>query len=205
MTKGIRPLAAAVAVAALCRHGRQRAGEPTASTRPRCRTRSRSATTGPPASARHLRALQEIADRPGNDGTRSTGDPGSRGLGGVRRGAAQAGGYWNVTTQPFTHRCSPSSRRRRSSANPAAGPAWVANTDFATMESRARGTVDDAPDRGDRLRRPTTTASASSAGCEDTDFPAGATPLAGKVAVIQRGTCDFGLKAQTRRSTAPPA
>ena len=40
---------------------------------------------------------------------------------------------------------------------------------------------------------PTTTASTSSAGCEATDFPAS---LAGKVAVIQRGTCDFGLKAK---------
>ncbi len=40
---------------------------------------------------------------------------------------------------------------------------------------------------------PTTTASASSAGCEAADFPAS---LAGKVAVIQRGTCDFGLKAK---------
>jgi Zn-dependent M28 family amino/carboxypeptidase len=63
------------------------------------------------------------------------------------------------------------------------------------MEFSGAGTVDNAPIAVIDYATPTTKASTSSAGCEDTDFPAGETSLAGKVAVIQRGTCDFGLKA----------
>ena len=39
---------------------------------------------------------------------------------------------------------------------------------------------------------PTTTASASDSGCEREDF----TDVAGKIVLLQRGTCDFGLKAE---------
>ena len=49
---------------------------------------------------------------------------------------------------------------------------------------------------------PTTTASNSTAGCEAADFPAS---LTGKVAVIQRGTCDFGLKAKNAQDRGAKA
>jgi Zn-dependent M28 family amino/carboxypeptidase len=44
---------------------------------------------------------------------------------------------------------------------------------------------------------PTTTASNSSAGCEASDFPASTT---GTVALIQRGSCDFGLKVENAKA-----
>jgi Zn-dependent M28 family amino/carboxypeptidase len=63
------------------------------------------------------------------------------------------------------------------------------------MEFSGSGSVTDAPTAVIDFTEPTTQASASSAGCEESDFPAGANSLAGRVAVIQRGTCDFGVKA----------
>ena len=63
------------------------------------------------------------------------------------------------------------------------------------MEFSGTGLWDDAPVAMIDFVEPTAQASTSSAGCEDADFPAGATGLADKIAVIQRGTCDFGLKA----------
>jgi Zn-dependent M28 family amino/carboxypeptidase len=50
--------------------------------------------------------------------------------------------------------------------------------------------------------QPTQQASTSSAGCEATDFTV---PLTGKVAVIQRGTCDFGLKAKNAQDRGASA
>ena len=71
------------------------------------------------------------------------------------------------------------------------------------MEFSGSGTVTDAPIAVVDFTEPTTTASASSAGCEASDFPAGG--LAGKVAVIQRGTCDFGLKVQNAEDAGAAA
>ena len=79
-------------------------------------------------------------------------------------------------------------------ATPPANPAWVVNQDFFTMEFSGSGSFT-GPIAIIDFTEPTAQASASSSGCEDADFPAGADSLAGKVAVIQRGTCDFGLKA----------
>ena len=42
---------------------------------------------------------------------------------------------------------------------------------------------------------PTTQASASDSGCEAEDF-AGLDVVSGKIALLQRGTCDFGLKVE---------
>jgi Zn-dependent M28 family amino/carboxypeptidase len=51
------------------------------------------------------------------------------------------------------------------------------------------------------FKEPTTTASTSSAGCTSAEFP----DLTGKVAVIQRGTCDFGLKAENAQDRGAKA
>ena len=50
---------------------------------------------------------------------------------------------------------------------------------------------------------PTSQASASSAGCEASDYDGLA--VAGKVALVQRGTCDFGLKAEIAREAGAAA
>ena len=44
---------------------------------------------------------------------------------------------------------------------------------------------------------PTTTASASSSGCEAEDF---GPEVAGKIALLQRGTCDFGVKVENAQA-----
>ncbi len=142
----------------------------------------------------HLRALQEIADEPGANGTRATGTQGHEDL--VAYVMSQLDtSYWNVTTQPFEADVFTELALPVLVATPAAVPAWVVNQDFATMEFSGSGSVTGAAVAIIDFVEPTAQASTSSAGCEDADFPAGATSLAGKIAVIQRGTCDFGLKA----------
>jgi Zn-dependent M28 family amino/carboxypeptidase len=140
----------------------------------------------------HLRHLQEIADA--NDGTRATGTQGH--LDSVDYVKSQLDtDYWNVSEEPFSADIFTELAPPHLAATPAASPAWVADQDYATMEFSGDGTATGASIAIIDFVLPTTKASTSSAGCEDTDFPAGATSLSGKIAIIQRGTCDFGLKA----------
>jgi Zn-dependent M28 family amino/carboxypeptidase len=142
---------------------------------------------------KHLKALQLIADA--NGGNRATSTPGHEAsVKYVEQQLATAGGYWKVSEQPFSAAIFEELAPPTLSVNPPPSPAWQANTDFATMDASGSGAVpagtpivvvDFAP--------PTSTASNSSAGCEAADFTQ---DLTGKVAVIQRGTCDFGLKAK---------
>lgn len=48
------------------------------------------------------------------------------------------------------------------------------------------------------FKEPTTTASNSSSGCEPADFVQD--PVAGKVALLQRGSCDFGVKVENAQA-----
>jgi len=142
----------------------------------------------------HLRALQEIADEAGANGTRATGTQGHEDS--VRYVMSQLDtSYWDVSTQPFEADVFTELELPVLVATPAAVPAWVVNQDFFTMEFSGSGSVTGAAVAIIDFVEPTAQASTSSAGCEDADFPAGATSLAGKIAVLQRGTCDFGLKA----------
>jgi Zn-dependent M28 family amino/carboxypeptidase len=142
----------------------------------------------------HLRALQKIATR--NGGTRYTGSQGHVDSANYVMSQLPSN-YWNVYTDPFTAIVFQDLADATLSYNPASpDEPFTLGEDFATMEFSGSGTVTDAPIAVIDFVEPTNQASASSAGCEDTDFPAGATSLAGKVAVIQRGTCDFGVKAE---------
>ncbi|MGY1743055.1 MULTISPECIES: M28 family peptidase [unclassified Blastococcus] len=71
---------------------------------------------------------------------------------------------------------------------------YALGTDFATMEYSGSGDTDGAPLVSvlDNVEPPTAEPS-SSAGCEPEDFPAEAV---GAVVLIQRGTCDFAVKAE---------
>ena len=140
----------------------------------------------------HLRQLQVIADA--NNGTRATGTSGHVASLAYVKSQLEATGYYNVSTQPFSAQVFNVLAPPTLSATPAASPAWLADQDFEYMEFSGSGAVSNAPIAVIDFVEPTATASTSNAGCEDADFPAGATSLAGKVAVIQRGTCDFGLK-----------
>lgn len=67
--------------------------------------------------------------------------------------------------------------------------------DYSVMTYSGSGTIDDTevvPTNDVRIP-PGAEASSSNSGCEPEDFPA---EVAGNVALIQRGTCDFAVKAQ---------
>ena len=152
--------------------------------------------TGTTGIRKHLRQLQVIADTSGNNGTRATGTQGHLdSVAYVKSELAKDSDYWNVSEQPFSADIFHELAAPNLVANPAVSPAWVVNQDYATMEFSGAGSGSGAQIAIIDFVLPTTKASTSSAGCEDTDFPAGPTSLAGKFAVIQRGTCDFGLKA----------
>ena len=139
----------------------------------------------------HLKKLQGIATA--NGGQRSTGSAGHEKSADYVLAKLKATGYYNVSSQPFVATVWNELAAPTLSATPAPPSPWAANTDYATMSGSGSGAVSDAPIAVIDFTPPTSQASTSSAGCEAADFPAS---LAGTVAVIQRGTCDFGLKAK---------
>ena len=146
----------------------------------------------------HLWALQGIADQ--NNGTRYTGSQGHIDSASYVMSQLDPD-YFNVYTDPFTAIVFQDLADPTLSYNPPSpDEPFVLGEDFASMEFSGSGTVTDAPTAVIGFVEPTTQASASSAGCTDAEFPAGATSLAGKVAVLQRGTCDFGVKAENAQN-----
>lgn len=130
----------------------------------------------------HQRALQDVADA--NGGNRASGTPGyDASVEYVARTAREAG--LTVTTEavefPFFE--------VESEALEADGTEYVAGTDFATMSFSGSGDVTgtavpvdlQVPPRG-----------SSTSGCEPVDF---ADFPDGEIALLQRGTCPFGVKA----------
>ena len=194
MNRGLRPFGALVAVASVAAlAGPASAATPTDTTALQSAVKVGNDKSGIRS---HLKQLQLIADRPGNNGTRATATQGHEdSVAYVKKQLATAGAYWRVTEQPFSTSVFEELAPPTLSSTPAASPAWVANTDYATMDASGSGVVSGAPLVSIDFAEPTTTASTSTAGCEAADFPAS---LAGKVALIQRGTCDFGAEGQER-------
>jgi Peptidase family M28/PA domain len=190
MKKGYRPLAVVLSAVAVTVAAGPASAAPPTNTQPL----QDAVKVGNGASGirQHLRQFQVIADA--NNGTRSTGSSGHAASLAYVKSKLEATGYYNVSTQPFSAQVFNVLAPPTLSATPAASPAWVADQDFEYMEFSGSGALTNAPIAVIDFAEPTTTASTSNGGCEDADFPAGATSLAGKVAVIQRGTCDFGLK-----------
>jgi Zn-dependent M28 family amino/carboxypeptidase len=190
MKKGYRPLAVVLSAVAVTVAAGPASAAPPTNTQPL----QDAVKVGNGASGirQHLRQFQVIADA--NSGTRSTGSSGHAASLAYVKSKLEATGYYNVSTQPFSAQVFNVLAPPTLSATPAASPAWVADQDFEYMEFSGSGALTNAPIAVIDFAEPTTTASTSNGGCEDADFPAGATSLAGKVAVIQRGTCDFGLK-----------
>ena len=137
----------------------------------------------------HERAFQRIADR--NDGTRSVGHTRLRRIGQVRREAAWSSAGYQVTT----------SRSSTSSRFDEVGPSalqqtaptpttYVEGTDFGATPQSEPGDVTAAVTPVDiQLGLGNT----STSGCEADDF---AGFPAGNIALIQRGTCTFEIKAE---------
>jgi len=133
---------------------------------------------------RHERALQRIANQ--NDGTRASGTPGYQAsVDYVVRKMTKAG--YDVKTQEFTF---PFYR------DLAAPELTVAGTSYETATFQYSGSGDvTGPVISvlDNQIPPGSDPSSSNAGCEAADFPAA--PAEPAIALIQRGTCTFEIKA----------
>lgn len=140
----------------------------------------------------HQAALQAIADA--NGGTRESGSPGYDASADYVADLLLAAGY-EVEIQTFDFPFFQElvdAELEQIDPNPTVYP-YFDNEGFATMEYSGSGDVTAIAEGVDLLLPPGMVANTSTSGCEASDF-AGFT--AGNIAVIQRGTCSFALKAQ---------
>jgi Zn-dependent M28 family amino/carboxypeptidase len=141
----------------------------------------------------HQEAFQAIADANGD--TRASGTPGYDASLEYVREQLEATGYYDVEVQEFLYdafRELATPEFQRISPDPRD---YVANEEFITMDYSDTGDVTGTlVATNDIVVPPAATANTSSSGCEASDFaPASATEP--QVALIQRGTCDFTVKA----------
>lgn len=137
---------------------------------------------------KHLQALQDIADD--NDGNRAAGQPG------FKKSASYVAktlkGYgWDVQRESFNFDAffqDAPSVFERTAPNP---KVFAEDTEFSTMEFSGSGDVTGELVAVD-LTLPPAAEPSSSSGCEASDFTG--LDLTGKVALMQRGTCDFSVK-----------
>lgn len=157
-----------------------------------------SVTVGPVK--KHLKALQRIADA--NGGTRASGTPGYDASSEYVADKLRKAGY-RVTVQPFEfpyfeekstavmERTAPTPRTYAPTP-----PDGSAIGEFATMNYSGSGEVTATVQAVD-LILPPPAQPGSTSGCEPEDF-AGFTP--GNIALVQRGTCDFIVKANNAKA-----
>jgi Zn-dependent M28 family amino/carboxypeptidase len=138
---------------------------------------------------KHLKALQEIAVE--NDGNRASGSGGFDASIDYVAGKLEGAGY-DVTEQTFDFEAfveNAPAELEQASPTPTT---YTVDEDFAYMEFSGSGDVTAGVTNVD-LQLPPPAEPGSTSGCEAedfTDFPAG------DIALMQRGSCDFGLKAQ---------
>ncbi|MFI6921986.1 M28 family metallopeptidase [Nonomuraea spiralis] len=137
---------------------------------------------------KHLEALQSIANA--NGGTRAAGTPGYNASRDYVAGKLRKAGY-KVTLQPinfvqsWTENSPPTLARTAPDAK-----SYAPNEDFYSFEPSPAGDVT-AQVQGVDLILPPTPTPTSTSGCEESDF---AGFVAGRIALIQRGTCAFAQK-----------
>jgi Zn-dependent M28 family amino/carboxypeptidase len=141
----------------------------------------------------HMQAFQAIADaNPGLDGhpSRNSGEPGYKASADYVAQKMRAAGY-DVTLQPYTFTYS------SFVGTPSFSETSPTPHDFALVDEWNAGTSNgtaDAPVQpaGGIVMPPDPNGSTSSSGCTSSDFdPA---TMTGKIALIQRGACNFGVK-----------
>ena len=140
----------------------------------------------------HQAAFQDAADT--NGGIRTSGFPGYDASATYVAYEMEAAGY-DVTIQefdfPFFQELEPAELEQTAPV-PTVYP-YFDVAGFATMEYSGSGDVTAIAEGVDLVLPPGAAADTSTSGCEASDFD---TFTAGRVAIIQRGTCSFGLKAQ---------
>ncbi|WP_395245397.1 M20/M25/M40 family metallo-hydrolase [Agromyces sp. MMS24-K17] len=139
----------------------------------------------------HLADLQAIADA--NGGTRASGTPGFDASADHLVETLTAAGY-QVSVQEFlfnrfTELAPP--EMERVSPDPRV---YEAGTDVLTADYSGSGDVTAPLQAVDLVLPPGPTAGSSNSGCEAADFT-NAGFVAGNIALVQRGTCDFSVKA----------
>lgn len=149
----------------------------------------------------HERAFQAIADA--NDDNRASGTPGYDASATYVAGKLRTAGY-QVTVQPFTFPFFQELAPSTFSQTAPTAKTYQDGTDFSIMEYSGSGNVVDTPvvPTNDVQVPPGPTANSSNSGCEASDYPAA---TAGSVALIQRGTCTFGEKAQAAEAAGAVA
>lgn len=151
---------------------------------------------------KHEIEFQKIART--NKGTRASGTPGYDASALYVTKKLRDAGY-TVTPQPFTfpffQELAPTTFVR-TDLDP--DDAYEDGTDYLIMEYSGSGNVVDTPvvPTNDVQIPPGPTEGSSNSGCEAPDFPAS---TAGNVALIQRGTCTFGEKAQNAEAAGAVA
>ena len=142
----------------------------------------------------HLEALQNIADL--NGGTRASGTPGYGASLDYVQAKLEDTGYFNVREQEFEFDLFSELAEAQFERTAPTARDYVSATDFLTMEYSGSGDVTGAVvPTNDVVIPPGAQASTSNSGCEPEDFtPASETEP--QVALIQRGTCDFVVKAR---------
>ncbi|MGA4994933.1 M28 family metallopeptidase [Nonomuraea bangladeshensis] len=138
--------------------------------------------------AKHLKAFQAIADA--NGGTRAVGTPGYRASRDYVAGKLRRAGY-KVTLQPVTFVESWSENAPPTLAVQG-GATYAPNEDFFTFAPSPSGDVT-AQVQGVDLTLPPAPSPSSTSGCEAADF---AGFVAGRIALVQRGTCPFVTKVE---------
>ncbi|MGW0807644.1 M28 family metallopeptidase [Nonomuraea sp. NPDC002799] len=137
---------------------------------------------------KHLEALQAIATA--NGGTRAAGTPGYDASRDYVAGKLRKAGY-KVTLKPidFVESWTENSPPTLNLTAPTA-KTFLPNEDFFTFQPSPAGDVT-AQVQGVDLTLPPTPTPTSTSGCEESDF---AGFVAGRIALVQRGTCAFALK-----------
>lgn len=146
---------------------------------------------------KHLKAFQTIANY--NNGTRASGLPGFNASAGYVASLMTAAGY-GVIRQPFTfpyfqEKVAPTFARK------SPDPRVYTSDEITTLEYSGSGDVTK-PIQAIDVQIPPPATPGSTSGCEPADF-AGFT--AGNIALIQRGTCTFALKAQNAQAAGASA
>ena len=134
----------------------------------------------------HERVLQRIANQ--NGGTRASGTPGYAASANYVKQRLTAAGY-KVSEQTFTF---PFFRELAPATLQQTAPTPT-TYETGTFEYSGSGSVTGTVVPIDLQLPPGPTAGSSTSGCEATDFPAA--PAGPSVALLQRGTCDFSVKA----------
>lgn len=144
------------------------------------------------------RALQQIADA--NDGNRAAGTTGYAASAGYVMGQLQAAGY-DVTLQPFEFPFFTETGEAALERTAPTATTYQAGDDFAVFTYSGSGDVTAQVQPVD-LVLPPAAQPGSTSGCEAADF---AGFVAGRIALVQRGTCDFAVKAQNAEAAGAAA